>query len=153
MGFYNGTDHVLIDEFIEELRASFKSEHTAWGMSDMYFLASFTNTKKYKTGESTLIIDDATYDNNINCWQETTPGFLRDPEKPLKLITWIDGLPYGTRDDNNQLVRFRTLHMQGGAKFDLSEYMAASAYSAKDYPNTPIIHPQLCFEINKRFSK
>jgi hypothetical protein len=74
------------------------------GVCDMTFLAAAAELGVMSVGETTEIIDGATYDHNILM----AGGYLFDGQR--KEIEWRDGYPY-CRSIGGHLIRFHTLHM------------------------------------------
>lgn len=64
-----------------------------------------------RVGEMMQIIDDSTYDHNIN-----TPDNDFDYSNGRKNVQIIDGIPYVFNIKLNKLIKFNCLHFQGGSK-------------------------------------
>lgn len=69
-----------------------------------------------KVGEMMTIIDDATYDHNIN-----TPDQYFDFDS-IKKIELINHIPYGYSHKLKKKIKFNSLHFQGGAKQYINQY-------------------------------
>ena len=80
------------------------------GASDMKAFSLYLHNRHYaEIGEVSEIIDGSIFDINITT---PTPGF--EMEKGIKKVIWQDGLPYGRRLQTGELIRFNSLHFQGG---------------------------------------
>jgi len=67
-----------------------------------------------KIGETTEIINNSTYDNNINCSLDYKNNYKT--RFGAKKIYWINGLPYCKLLKNGKKIKFNTLHCQGSSK-------------------------------------
>jgi hypothetical protein len=80
------------------------------GASDMKAFNLYLHNKHYADiGEVSKVIDGSIFDININT---PTPGF--EMENGIKKIIWKDGFPYGRHLRTQKLIRFNSLHFQGG---------------------------------------
>ena len=70
-----------------------------------------------KIGEMMSIIDDSTYDHNINVEDQYFEF------SGIKTVQMIDGIPYVMSNKLNKLIKFNSLHFNSGAKYLMSNYM------------------------------
>jgi hypothetical protein len=91
-------------------------------ITDMSFWKFLNRSKKFKIGEITDIIANATYDAGLLIDQ---PEILM--KKGFKQILFKDSLPYGKKKDG--LVRMKCLHCQGPTKFYMKYYFAGKLNS------------------------
>lgn len=82
------------------------------GISDMPMLNIFSQGYAGRWLDTMHIVEDATFDHHVNTG---VPGF--EMEGGRKKITWIHQQPYGFHLKQQRLIRFLSLHFQGGAKF------------------------------------
>jgi hypothetical protein len=90
---------------------SINSKNKELRITDMSFWKQLNDSKKFKVGEATKVINNAFYDF----------GFLSQNyykgknEHGIKKLLFKDGLPFG--EINNKLVRLKCIHFQGPTKF------------------------------------
>ena len=89
------------------------------GVCDMTLLEFFSYKNCGKIGEMMHIINDSTYDHNIN---ESDQGF-RMSSKGIKEISFKNNIPFCFSDYLKKSIQFKALHFQGGAKRFLLEYL------------------------------
>jgi hypothetical protein len=82
------------------------------GVCDMTLLEYHAYQKWGLVGEMMHIIDDSTYDHNIN----TSDQNFKMSELGIKEISFLDGIPYCYQESSEKNIRFNSLHYQGGAK-------------------------------------
>lgn len=70
-----------------------------------------------KIGEMMIIIDDATYDHNINAEDQYFEF------EGIKKVQMIDGMPYVFSKKLNKLIKFNCLHFNSGAKSLMKNYV------------------------------
>ncbi len=86
-------------------------------ITDMSFWKQLNDSKKFKVGEATKIIDNAFYDF----------GFLSQNyyygknNYGIKKLVFKNGLPFG--EINNSLVRLKVIHFQGPTKFYMKDFL------------------------------
>ncbi len=107
---------------LKQMDLDYKRKNQPGGIDDMTFLYLFTQRYPSITGNSALIINNETYDGNINCQE----NFEFDVNKKIKKIYWINHLPYGKLLDNNNLIKFNILHFQGPAKHYMHIYYSGN---------------------------
>ena len=88
-----------------------KKHSGSGGISDMMIFDYFRKRYPGRVGESMEIHEGATFDHHINTG---APGF--EMEDGIKKIYWNDNRPYGKLLRTGEMVRFLSLHFQGGAK-------------------------------------
>lgn len=81
------------------------------GVCDMTFFHNYDYKKSGQIGEMMYIIDDSTYDHNIN-----DDDHVWDFENGLKKFQFIDGFPYCYNKRLKKNIKFNSIHLQGGAK-------------------------------------
>lgn len=81
------------------------------GVCDMTLLEYYSYQNCGKIGEMMHIIDDSTYDHNINARDQ----YFRMGEK-TKDIVFVSGFPYCYQETTGKQIQFKTLHFQGPAK-------------------------------------
>lgn len=96
------------------------SKNMAGGANDMTALNAYRERAYSKIGETSVIIDGSTFDDNVNF----SDGFEMLHGK--KRIYWVDGKPFCKHLESNEKIRFNCIHFQGSAK----KYMRKS-YSVK----------------------
>ena len=74
-----------------------------------------------KVGEMMSILNDSTYDHNINA-EDQYFNFNR-----IKQIEFVDGIPYVYSNKLNKPIKFNSIHFNSGAKSMMQEYYAKSA--------------------------
>ena len=85
-------------------------------ITDMTFWKQLNDSKKFKIGEATKIIDNAFYDS----------GFLSQNyyngknDYNIKKFVFINGLPFG--EINKKFVELKAIHFQGPAKFYMKPF-------------------------------
>jgi hypothetical protein len=91
-----------------------KEDHKAGGVCDMTLLRFYRETHLGTVGETAVIVNNSTYDDNIS---SSIQGGTRYKMSVfgIKIIYWQAGLPYG-KDDAGSLIKFNTLHFQGKKK-------------------------------------
>jgi len=95
----------------------------AGGVCDMTLLEFFHYNSEFgggpgRVGEMMTIIDDSTYDHNINA-RDQDFAF----KNGIKEVKIIDKTPYVFNEKLNKNIKFNSLHFQGGAK-----HLMASIY-------------------------
>jgi hypothetical protein len=86
-------------------------------ITDMSFWKVLNNSKKFKVGEITDIINNATYDAGI--LNEQKEILMKNG---LKQIIFKNLLPYGKTKKSNLLIRLKCIHCQGPTKFYMKYY-------------------------------
>lgn len=81
------------------------------GVCDMTLLEYYSYQNCGKIGEMMHIIDDSTYDHNIN-----VPDQYFHMDKETKDIVFVNDLPYCYQESSGKQIQFKTLHFQGSAK-------------------------------------
>lgn len=107
--------HSLESKFQEHLKGG-----GVGGISDMYLLKLFSESRAARIADGTEIVNGAVFDHNIGFGD----GYL--VSGGMKTIIWRDGKPYGLKLDTQKLVRFRTLHFQGNAKEWMPRFLSAN---------------------------
>lgn len=86
------------------------------GACDMTAFKEFMNRRYANICDTTTIIDNSTYDHNINL----SEGFaMRDGKK---YISFIEEKPFGYHIASEQAIAFNCLHFQGSAKKYVKDY-------------------------------
>ena len=101
-------------DFFEECKARYETgpeRGEIYNLCDMVLLSQIAARKKLKIFETANIWSWQTFDHNLNM---SEPGFVM--ERGYKKISWQAGMPYGTRIESGEQVRFCALHFQGNAK-------------------------------------
>lgn len=114
---------------LEALYKKFQEEKNVSGISDMVLLALFAeeNPGKYKDLDYNPE-HSFCFDENISC----SAGFkLKDG---MKNTTFIDNVPYCTREDTDKEVPFYILHFQGAAKKLMEKYSTITKSEIKSSP-------------------
>lgn len=113
----NSYDYVKIKSHFE-VRQKFK---LPGGVCDMTYFDYFHNLDNGggpgKIGEMMSIIDDSTYDHNINCEDQ-----YFDFENGMKKIKIKDNKPYVYNHKLKKYIKFNCLHFQGSSKGLISNY-------------------------------
>jgi hypothetical protein len=86
------------------------------GISDMILLNEFRSLNPSQIAELSAIIDNSTYDQNINFAEHF------EMENGIKKIIWIDGKPFGRHVKSGNLIKFNVLHFQGRSKVSIKDY-------------------------------
>jgi hypothetical protein len=94
----------------------YRSQHARGGICDMTSFDDYRKQHPERVGEMFEISDGAIYDNNLNA----SEGF--EMGGGIKRLFWRAGKPYGKHIESGALVRFHTLHFQGGAKMLIPHY-------------------------------
>jgi hypothetical protein len=102
---YEGRAHEL-EAWYRDYRASGREG----GVCDMTLLDRYRQAFPERVGDAGAAVDGSCYDHNLR----RSDGFAM--RRGYKRLTWIDGRPHGRRLDTGELVRFSSLHFQGGAK-------------------------------------
>lgn len=89
------------------------------GIGEMVLLQDYIATCPEQVVDTFTISDGAVYDNNVN----VSEGF--EVANGIKHFVWKQGQPFGRHLETGKLVRFNTIHFQGGAKM-LIPYFASS---------------------------
>lgn len=106
-------------------KSKFKKFSKKDRITDMSFWKELNDSKKFKVGEATKIIDNAFYDfgflsqNHYNC--ENYYG--------IKKFLFKNGMPFGEISD--KLVRLKCVHFQGPTKFYM-KYFANGKFNSFD---------------------
>lgn len=95
-------------------------------VSDMVAFFEYQKQTPYKIGDISLVINKTKHDININL----SEGF--DMETGVKKITWIDDKPYCRDISSGSLVRFNSLHFQGGAKPLIKDHFRGELYYSQE---------------------
>lgn len=85
-------------------------------LNDMRLLGRFRENWEFIVGETTAFYNDSTFDHYIASPQS---GFEMAGE--IKRFQWQDGRPFCHHRRLNRLIRFHTIHLQGGWKRILGE--------------------------------
>lgn len=92
--------------------------HKTGGVCDMTYLEYYGRyINPAGTGELMYIINDSVYDHCISM-----PDKYYEMENGIKKVQFIDKLPYVKRFDVDKLIRFNTLHFQGGSKTIMGQF-------------------------------
>jgi hypothetical protein len=89
------------------------------GVCDMTFLGHIGKQVKFNRGETTLIINESTFDHNILMGQ----GY--EFRNGRKVVYWKKGHPYCLELETERLVKFHTLHMSCSGELIESFYKEA----------------------------
>lgn len=81
------------------------------GVCDMTLLEYYSYQNCGKIGEMMHIINDSTYDHNIN-----VPDQYFRMNKGMKHFVFVNGIPYCYQESTGKQIQFKTLHFQGAAK-------------------------------------
>lgn len=95
---------------LQERYRVYRASHAEGGICDMTALDDYAQTYPERVADTAVIRDASTYDNNIR----RSDGFAM--RRRVKDLTWIDGRPYARHIATGQLVRFHSIHFQGGSK-------------------------------------
>lgn len=141
---------------LEALYKKFQEEKNVSGISDMVLLALFCeeNKGKYIDFDYDMNINESNskkrtfcFDENISC----SAGFkLKDG---MKNITFIDNVPYCTREDTDKEVPFYILHFQGAAKKLMEKYSTITKSEIKSSPYMQTLKMKERFNCIKKFIK
>jgi hypothetical protein len=97
------------------------------GVCDMTLLRLYSEAHPGKVGETSVIIDGSTYDDNLSSSAQGGNNYQKSIFG-IKKIFWKNMMPYG-KDASGKLIRFNTLHFQGKKKI----YMAKALEGKKLY--------------------
>jgi hypothetical protein len=91
------------------------------GVCDMTLLDGFHYNSELggpgRVGEMMTIINNSTYDHNIN-----TPDQDFEYEEGIKKVQLVDQIPHVYNHRLNKLIKFNSLHLQGSAKKYISKF-------------------------------
>ncbi len=110
MNFYRKKDTYDYDRVAAHYHTRQK-HNLPGGVCDMTLLQHYSYLHCGKVGEMMHIIDDTTYDHNIN---EADQYFRMD--KGTKDIVFAGEFPYCYQESTGKQIQFNTLHFQGSAK-------------------------------------
>ena len=86
-------------------------------ISDMNFWKQLNDSKKFKVGEATKIIDNAFYDSGFL----SQNYYLGKNDYGIKKLVFKNEIPFGEIKDS--LVRLKAIHLQGPMKFYMKYYL------------------------------
>jgi len=105
---------------LKNFHENYKKTGNLGGVCDMTFLRFYKESGFAKVGESTEVIGNSTYDHNFSSSKNGLHLFKS--RCSLKKILWKEGAPYGKLVNDN-LVKFNTLHLQGGIKKHIKQLL------------------------------
>lgn len=103
-------------EKMQQIFAEMRAKDLPGGISDMYLWQQFVQVSGCRVCEMTQRIDSTTWDHNINA----SDGYVM--RNGIKALYRIKDKYYGLYIAHDQLVEFKALHFQGGAKRLLPSY-------------------------------
>lgn len=122
--------YITKGETFKQLKNKYKHHLVAQlpgGVCDMTLLYLFS--KEHEVFPICKVIDGATFDHNINSSEnsikeEYDMRQIASPYGPMtiKNIRFIDGSPYCLNNDEDQEIKFHSLHFQGGAKSIMQQF-------------------------------
>jgi hypothetical protein len=99
---------------------------------DMLVFHEFQKRTSRKIGDISVVIDKTKHDANINL----SEGF--EMEDGVKKVTWTDDNPYCRDIKTGALIRFNSLHFQGGSKHLIKDYFRGEVHYSEDSKKWPI---------------
>lgn len=116
---YVGQNSVLKEFY--RIYTEMQAQSLAGGICDMTLFKFFKEQVRHvRVGEMTERHNGSTWDHNLNSGDDY---FMLTTQGP-KAIEWKRGQPYcRLQRDGGQLIRFNSLHFQGGAKKWIPEYL------------------------------
>ncbi|MBM4147014.1 MAG: hypothetical protein FJ240_12225 [Nitrospira sp.] len=91
-------------------------------VSDMVAFYEYQKRTRYKVGDVSVITDHSRHDPNMRL----SEGFEMDGG--IKKVIWIDNNPYCREISSGSLIRFNSLHFQGGLKYLIKDYFRGKLY-------------------------
>ncbi len=110
---------------LERLELEFKNYPPDKSICDMTAFHKFCNLNSSRIGDLSIIINDSTYDNNINSPEEF------EMYNDRKNIFFREKQPFCRQLSLNKEIKFNALHLQGYAKRYVEEYFTGDI-SAKE---------------------
>jgi hypothetical protein len=98
----------IVFDFYEKKAKIFKKD---FRITDMSFWKQLNDSKKFKVGEATKIINGAFYDSGFL----SENHYKKDNLCGIKKLVFVKGLPFG--EINKKLFRLKAIHFQGPTKF------------------------------------
>lgn len=102
----------LYQEILQKHKSAI-TENLFKNISDMTLFNLYKKNKLDKIGEMTDVINQSTYDHSFNLKKNGKCNFKQF--FGYKKIEWKNELPY-IKDQNNNLIKFNTIHLQGESK-------------------------------------
>ncbi len=112
MDVYTGHDPEIYEKLLKTYEHFFRRKANG-GVCDMTLFGHFRQIGNFKISDVDVLIDNTTYDHNINASKNDNVEFQMEDD--IKKIDWIDNCPYGTTLTGEK-IKFNILHCQGGAK-------------------------------------
>lgn len=91
------------------------------GISDMSLLRRFCQLYEDQIVSTADIIDDSTFDFKID-----SPSGEYEMKQGLKNIQWMNRQPFCKNNNADRLIRFNSLHFQGGTKKHIHQYFTGN---------------------------
>jgi hypothetical protein len=142
------TTPLMFDD-LEREQAQRDAKHPALalmeGISDMSLFRRFTRLNPDLVGLASEIIEDSVYDLRIN----TPMGF--EVYQGIKKIEWIDHQPFCRHLELDRLIKFNSLHFQGGTKKYIHRYFTGHQSQVFQYQLIGLWKsPQFLVKISER---
>lgn len=132
---YTKNDQKTYNQLLDFWRNHQKNKKNG-GICDMTLFNLYKKINHKKIGETSIIINNSTYDHNINTNKQGGVKFQNIFK--FKKIIWINHIPYVKTKDKN-IIKFNSLHFQGNAK----RYMERAYNNKKINPIYIIIKKNL----------
>lgn len=142
----------LNPKIVNELDAVFANYKLSGELGGICDMTAFTWYQKYNSNTTANIsiphngvaVDDCYYKSSGYCIDKKSKQLIvgRIP----KLILWKNDLPYGIYENNNELVRFAGIHLQGGAKRIIYKFLVDKNKKRKNgffYTISWLLKPQI----------
>jgi hypothetical protein len=95
-------------------------------VSDMVVFHEYQKRTPYKIGDISVVVNKTKHDHNINL----SEGF--EMEHGIKKVIWIDNKPYCRDIDTGDMIRFNSLHFQGGSKHLIKDFFRGDMRYSED---------------------